>query len=502
MNQCKLKSMIQLFPFQKTMIQNIEKKETQSIFLHNNKIISSNISFLSDKTGKSISFIFYLMDDPLAWDMTTRYCKESIQVISDNTYYKNITYYKKIKPTLIITDKINQLHWKSYLDLTLLKVYYISSKYNIKNIDINLYDVVIVTTTTFNRFNQKFQQCVWKRVIIDKPETLDKLDKLNSIVYHRLWFITKYPSEFFSKYKMKKSNNWIMNTITNRNFHPNQYQHFQQFQEMVHHLSDINRYDEYPDKEIENKVYDCIIHSVESCQHHAMKMLQSFPESITNMNNILTCDLNKYVDQHKLTKRKQSETKDRSICSICHEHVTYPVLETNCCNIFCSKCLLQWISNSKKSSCPLCRSTINQNNLIFKVDSIPDEKNKKKYPYRSDIIERLIKQNKKVLIFSKTKVLSPKLQSLLEQKDLSLNVVFLSSRNYELCIKNYFIKNTVICFVNPSIIYHRLDLSYFDNVIFYGDTQMNDNIRIRDLTSPLFKKKTTYYHHFNDISKN
>ena len=99
------------------------------------------------------------MDDPLEWDISTQFCKESIQVINDNTYYKNITYHKKIKPTLIITDKISQLHWKSYLDLTLLKAYYISSKYNIKNMDINLYDVVIVTTTTFNRFNQKFQQC-------------------------------------------------------------------------------------------------------------------------------------------------------------------------------------------------------------------------------------------------------------------------------------------------------------------------------------------------------
>ena len=75
---------------------------------------------------------------------------------------------------------------------------------------------------------------------------------------------------------------------------------------------------------------------------------------------------------------------------------------------------------------------------------------------------------------------------------------------YHLEIMNHVLKMIlpkIKSYVNPSIIYHRLDLSYFDHVIFYGNTQMRDNIRIRELTSPLSKKNTTYYHHFNDISK-
>lgn len=491
MNQSKLKS-IKLFPFQETIIETIKKKETNSVFLNNNKIISSNISFLCNKTGKSISFIFYLMNDPLIWDITTKYCKESIQMINDSTYYKNITYYKKIKPTLIITNKINQLHWKSYFDLTQLACYYITSKYNIKNIDIQKYDIIVITPSTFNRLSNQFQDYVWKRIIIDKPETLDKLDKLDYIIYNHLWFLTKCPSEFFSKYKMKKRKNWIMNIIKNHNFHQNQYQHFQQFQEMVHHLSDINRYDEYPVNKIENKVHNCIIESIENYQHHAIKMIQTFPESIIDMNNKISCNLNEYMIQHKLTKNKQ-----KSICSICHDNITYPVLETNCCNIFCSLCLLKWLSQSNKTSCPLCRSQINKNHLIFKVDSIPDKKKKTNYLFRSEIILELIKKYKKVLIFSK--LFPSDLKYLLDQKQI--NLIILSFRNYESCILNNFTKQSFICFMNPSLIYYRLNLSCFNHIIFYGDTQINDNIRIKELTAPIFKKNITYYHHFNNVDK-
>jgi SNF2 family DNA or RNA helicase len=50
-------------------------------------------------------------------------------------------------------------------------------------------------------------------------------------------------------------------------------------------------------------------------------------------------------------------------CSICFSSISDPVMEPNCQNIFCGKCLLKWLENA--NSCPLCRDSIVSKELIY-----------------------------------------------------------------------------------------------------------------------------------------
>lgn len=81
--------------------------------------------------------------------------------------------------------------------------------------------------------------------------------------------------------------------------------------------------------------------------------------SITNLNN----ELKNQLDNDVSTKNKNDEPT--YICTIC-DNRKINVLIIPCRHTFCKKCINIWISESNKSTCPLCRSLIeNQIEMII-----------------------------------------------------------------------------------------------------------------------------------------
>jgi len=72
-------------------------------------------------------------------------------------------------------------------------------------------------------------------------------------------------------------------------------------------------------------------------------------------------------------------------CFICYDTLEYPVLEPNCQNLFCTKCLIKWLQQN--NTCPLCRTDINMSNLIYITD---DESVKDTAEYKMTKVEKVI----------------------------------------------------------------------------------------------------------------
>jgi SNF2 family DNA or RNA helicase len=92
-------------------------------------------------------------------------------------------------------------------------------------------------------------------------------------------------------------------------------------------------------------------------------------------------------------------------CNICMEKLDDPVMEPNCQNLFCGKCLLKWLIN--KPTCPLCRTFVSPNQLVLCKKTEIDDNINVSYPEnmvktKINISLELISKNpkNKFIIFS------------------------------------------------------------------------------------------------------
>jgi hypothetical protein len=52
-------------------------------------------------------------------------------------------------------------------------------------------------------------------------------------------------------------------------------------------------------------------------------------------------------------------TDNKELCSICLEHITYPIISLKCKHVFHEHCIVLWINEDR--SCPVCRRRVNIN---------------------------------------------------------------------------------------------------------------------------------------------
>ena len=336
--------------------------------------------------------------------------QENVVVYAPNVYSKTITKHKKINSTILVSNKLNLIYWNTICEMHKLKNYFIVSTNTLKNYDHKQnYDVILLTSALFNQFlsHKMHNTYAWRRVIIDKPQTINGMDDWKDIIYKSMWFISKSPCDFYLKYRLKKRRNWVTQLLHQSD--SKTYFGMQKFQELINFLSNTNIYSNDTNQiKILNETHPCNMNS--NCSHklHTKKMLDSFPKSIFQFDNKLTTSFRQYLDE------KKELNLDTVICSICRNKPEYPVLEEQCGNIFCSKCLLQWLS--KKNSCPLCRQSIHSKDLIYKV-SEQDLKSVSKIPTRFDILKNLIMKYEKLLVFSKKNIiLTDEINDLLKSK--------------------------------------------------------------------------------------
>ena len=414
---------VPLYQHQLASVYQMEKREREKNIIDGNNIIDLSISIQADSAGygKTLSLITLIHRDKMDWDVSEQYIQTSSMSLCDGRIKKtNIKYYEKLDVTLVLVSQsiINQ--WYSECQKSPLCVKKITTRKDIDEVLIVNYDVILVTPTMYNDLVFKYNGMAWKRFIFDEPGSL-KISKMHNIIAGFIWLVTATPTDILSRHK--HSRNSFMSDLV--------YSNFLQYTNYII----IKNNDNFINYSFRMPVTH---HNYYKCFNPVYKAVQGFvSDKITEMisaGNIsgaikelggdVTQNITELVKKKKIEeideleaiiqilevrgRNKQAEVMIEKVvrlksqidelnsrykdilegdCNICYEKLENPIMEPNCQNIFCGKCLLKWLEN--KTTCPLCRETIQKNKLVY-IDTEQKEEMKTHYIQKEEKLKTKI----------------------------------------------------------------------------------------------------------------
>jgi SNF2 family DNA or RNA helicase len=437
----------------------------------------------------------------MEWDLNTPYISETITYEGGNMI-KNIIIkrYTKLNPTLILVSSSILNQWEEELSYSNLKVETITSKRDVDSIIPNNYDVILVTTTMFNILISSYSNHIWKRFIFDEPGHT-RISNMKYIQAGFNWFVTASPNTI-SEYHYNCKNSMIKTIIGDS-------------------YLDFNTQFEYiilkNDEEIINKSFKLpdIIHHTHICFQPIVKVIDGLDNSgikilidkgniseaivvmggtsTKNIVELISTKLEKELEKlgKKIENDGNNELQNKynniekqildlpekynminSQCNICMETIKDPVLESNCYNIFCGKCLFNWLKT--KNNCPLCRNVIKMEDLIY-VD-----KNGKNSDKDSNITRLRTKTEEIVDIIS-------------NKKDGNFIIFSVYDESYEPICKILKDNNIGFVIISGKVSKRQKDINKFKtgdcNVIFLNSKFSSAGINLTEATDIIFYHK-------------
>ena len=444
--------MIKLFPHQLASIYRMERLEREQkverdIFPEESRTtsiqIETRLGINADPTGygKTLSMIGLIVRDKMSWDMDVPYTYEQIRTESAGLIRTRTTNrYIKLPATLILVSPSILFQWENELARTQLKIDKVTSKKEVDSVDAMDCDVVLVTTSMFNYLIRSYSQYAWKRLIFDEPGHA-RVPGMKSICAGFYWFVTATPNAISVKHRNCRGS--FMKEIIGDNWCDFDVQYRQM---IIRNDEDFVK-SSFSIPDSEHFYYQCfqpLSNTVAGLVHPTITTMieaGNIEGAITALGGKKTENIIELVRKKKLeeleeilhkirvyTIRKNTEQIDiwtkrqirlqtqlseleirfntmlEGVCFICHEELKNAILDPACQNLFCGKCLLNWLKY--KNTCPLCRAKISLNDLVY-VNTDKKSKDlieyKRELPYtKVDKIAHLIKGNKhgKFLIFS------------------------------------------------------------------------------------------------------
>ena len=195
---------IQLYPHQLSLIYKMEQLEQLKYVecTESNSVKETRIGIISDPTGsgKTYTIIGLLCRDKMEWDISLPFTIESVSYeaggLIKNTYIKR---YDKLDCNLVLVSPSIIGQWYQEFSNTNLKVKQITNKKDIESLDINSYDVIIVTTTMYNFLISITSKYAWKRFIYDEPGNV-RVSGMKYVIASFYWLITATPESITSKH--------------------------------------------------------------------------------------------------------------------------------------------------------------------------------------------------------------------------------------------------------------------------------------------------------------
>jgi hypothetical protein len=403
--------------------------------------INTNIGIQADITGygKTASIIGLILRNKMEWDIKKKYDVNGY--IFRNTNYNIIrkSSFDKINCNLIIANNSIISQWESELKLTNLKYEIVNTKKKCNIFGIDKLDVIICTSTMYNRFMEQNKNNAWKRIIYDEPGTTHIPAMLN-IIFGFMWLVTATPKQIKDRYLNRNTNHFIASL----NFNSLQSVFF----DSIIIKNDIDYIkNSWKLPETVHEYYDCYQPLSQTTRGLVSTRIQLMidtgnikgaiinlggkeSDSIIDLINFKfqedLIETNQKIEKYKNRQNQElvddwtnkknkilqkiDDLKHRynsfinSSCIICYNELKDPVLFTCCHNILCGKCIIKW--NKNNNSCPLCRREIDFQKLIY----INMDKSKKKIDNskitkiltKIDQIVKIIneKKNGKFIIFS------------------------------------------------------------------------------------------------------
>ena len=529
---------IKLFKHQLASIYKMETLEREQMIECGINIKETRLGVNADPTGygKTLSMIGLICRDSMIWDLDVPFVQEIITTESAGLIRnREINRYDKIPATLILVSQSIISQWEKEFLNSDLQVMIIVTKQDLEKIDVINCDVVLVSTNMFNNLIISFSRLVWKRFIFDEPGHI-RVPGMKEIKAGFYWFVTATPDAITSRHHnchgsfIRKiiGDGWIkfddqFNDIILKNdiefvkasfkMPPTYHHEYECHQPILHTVAGI----------ISQKIHVMISagdidgaitalggkktdNIIELVRKEKLDELVDFDTDIHIYKNIKKNDkkLKDIIEKRNVTVKQLETLTERfkdilneNRCSICHDRLTKPILEPNCQNLFCGKCLLTWLK--KKEQCPLCRNIIHNRNLVYFDTNNGNSKNTK---YRNvvtkmEIIIKIILNNKegKFLIFSSSDATFIPICKFLEEEKISFTQLKGTKKILENNIDNFKYGDTRVIFLNSTFNGSGLNLQETTDIILYHEMSSSTKNQIIGRANRIGRTHPLHVHH-------
>lgn len=486
-------------------MEQMERDHTSYYDLTRNEetIINTRLGINGNITGygKTLEMITLILRDKMEWNLDEPFIDSETIPIANGLINKVIRKkYEKNNTTLILASRSIIKQWLNEFKHTTLKVFPVMTIKDVQAINPDDYDVVIINSTFYNRMMERFRGICWKRFIFDEPGHI-KVPRMQNIHAGFIWLVTATPYAIFNQHKnctssfMYKVSRglYAWDQITSKIIMSHPVEYIKQSFQMP------------PTKHIQHKCYSSLYKTFNGMvDDRIMDMIQGDDiESVVHaLGGNKTTDIAELVKQKKneellqirykielyhnrneeekvtewkaretviMKQIEELETRFETIlktdCNICFSELDNPVLEPNCNNIFCTKCLLTWLKN--KDTCPLCRKQIKPNELVYIVDKIENKEEVKKPPSKEEVVINILKNEGKFIFFSSYDKSFVKTKTFLQKNDITFCEIKGNVKCIEKNISRFKNGEIKVIFLNSRFYGAGLNLQEATDIIIY-----------------------------------
>lgn len=543
-----------LYQHQLSTIYKMEKLESEKLVEFDDYVKETCMAINGNITGygKTLEMIGLIVRDKMEWDITTPYVFQDINSYNSGFTKKIVTkFYDKKNTTLILISSSILHQWEEELCYAPnLNVLTVKSIRDFDQAELEHYDVILIVATMFNSFISRYENIAWKRFIFDEPGHL-KVPAMKKIMAGFYWFVTATPYEIFDRHI--KCTSSFMRILFN-GYHRHERENLLEGIVIKNSLEFIQRSFNMPQtmhfyyncyqpiaKMVRGLINDNIITMIKAgnifgaisalggqkteniLELIKKKKLVDLEEingkiRINNMKLDITSEEAHPTDYKNLTEKiaeleslkieieKQLEQLDKRViemlqssCNICLDPIENPVMEPSCQNMFCAKCLLEWLST--KRSCPLCRNIINTEELIYMVknnnntnNSVKEERNLTKEEQTIQIINN--SENGKFLLFSKYDVTFEILCKSLRENNITFCDIKGSNTVRYNNIKKFKNGEIKVMFLNSTVNAAGINLQEATDIILYHEMNEDTETQILGRANRIGRTIPLKVHHF------
>lgn len=534
---------VTLYPHQLASIYNMETFERVKAIKKDDYIRETIIGINADQTGygKTLSMVGLVLRDRIKWDINIPYSFETItSEAGGRIKNRRIILCDKFPTTVILMSPTIISQWKDEFNHTKLRVLVIKSQKDIDTADFTIIDVALVVPNFYNRLMSAYPRHAWKRFIFDEPSHM-KVPAMKTIYAGFYWFVTANPYDMITQHRNCKMS--FMREILGASW-----QSFETtFRDMII-KNDIEYVKSSFEMPVTNHIhYDCyqpiynLVSSFASKAVISMVAAGNIEDAITCLGGEKTSNIVSLIKEKKERQIKGIDAKIKFIettteegddnseridvlkekkevvnkqikeldekydemlmgeCPICLTTVENPVLEPKCQNIFCGKCLLKWLEESKV--CPMCKGSVNCTDLVYieNTDSKSSVSKVKKVLPKTKLqqaIEIICKKKSgKFIVFSSYDNTYHNLCSTFKEYGISFAQIKGSIITRQKNIKSFKDGNTRVMFLNSNFNGAGINLQEATDIILYHE--MNEGItgQILGRANRIGRKEPLTVHH-------
>lgn len=389
--------------------------------------------------GKTLSMIGLVLRDKMEWPVNEPYRETYQNYVTENEFLIRTLFktYPRVNTTLVLCSNTTIYQWEKEFKYTPLRVACITTKKLAQSVNIRDYDVVIVSTTMYNHLIIHNQNIAWKRFIYDEPSNI-KVPAMKEIVFGFMWLVSATPLEMITHFRSGKSH--FMFPFSRQTLHSISLNNG-----LVIRESDELIRSSYEMPETKVIIYNCYEVVYRCVKGFVNEKVQSLVEAGNiggavellggkKTDNIIELIKNqkekelkeadgqiamwtireepeKVTEWQNKKARIETQIKDfnermtlmlKGTCAICYDHLSKPVMESNCQNLFCGACIFKWLESHNR--CPLCRQEIRNKNgsdLVY-IDDHKEECKENRPPTKEERILEILSaySDGKFIVFS------------------------------------------------------------------------------------------------------